>query len=65
MRRLLVLITVTLSWAENLTDREVLKQELFVQKLASKLFSNKRFFLNNIIKFISLVNCLNIAMVTE
>ena len=65
MRRLLVFITVTLSWAENLTDREVLKQELFVQKLASKLFSNIRFFLNNIIQFISLVNCLNIAMVTE
>jgi len=42
MRLLLVLVTVTLGWAGNLTDREVLKQELFVQKLASKLFSNTR-----------------------
>ena len=44
MRLLLVLVTVTLSWAGNLTDREVLKQELFVQKLASKLFLSPRYF---------------------
>ena len=43
MRLLLVLVTVTLGWAGNLTDREVLKQELFVQKLASKLFLNPRY----------------------
>ena len=43
MRLLLVLVTVTLGWAGNLTDREVLKQELFVQKLASKLFLNTRY----------------------
>merc|ERR1711983_700347 len=45
MRLLLVLVTVLLvtqDWAGNLTDREALKQELFVQKLASKLFLNTR-----------------------